>query len=365
VAWHVAGELDQPAWQASNTATLTTVTCPEGTTCYAAHPSLGPAVVEVTTDGGATWSAEPLPDGVRLTSNVSCPTADRCVGLGYVATDTGEEVPSAVVTTDGGATWSVNPLPTDVGRLHSLACPSRDACIGVGYAAQPTGTSAPGSRSVAVTTTDGAGTWTTSPLPSTFAPAATGGIGCMTALDCVVVGTNTLTTTAHPQVPTGYALSTTNGGTSWSPAVLPSGTGPFLSVSCSINRCLASSETTTAGDATPTADDQPSVVLTTTTPGRSWTTSGAGLAAWDTTALSCPTTSNCWVGGWRLGTTVHDVTATILTTDDAGATWKAVPLPPDVQQVSSIACWAVTGCLALASQTSGSTQIVVLRDEAG
>jgi hypothetical protein len=143
-AWQLAGFIDQPAWQVGASAAAVgpsaPITCPNESTCYADEPGYSPSntVVEVTTDSGSAWQASSLPAGSQTTSAVTCPTADQCLVAGYTGAPAGSGVPlggnpSILSTTDGGATWSVQPLPSKVVQVTDLACTSPSDCVGAGY----------------------------------------------------------------------------------------------------------------------------------------------------------------------------------------------------------------------------------------
>ena len=95
------------------------LTCPTDEACYALggvqDPSGGSRlVVEVTMDGGATWTeAAALPSGLVSTSRLSCSDARNCALLGL----DGAGVGSLIETSDAGQTWSVNPRADGHQRL--------------------------------------------------------------------------------------------------------------------------------------------------------------------------------------------------------------------------------------------------------
>lgn len=82
------------------------------------------ALVVTTSNGGRTWKRHRVPAGYTDLAGVACPTARLCeaVGLGPTA---------ALGTTDGGVTWSAQPIPGSMYML-GVACPSRQTCEAVG-----------------------------------------------------------------------------------------------------------------------------------------------------------------------------------------------------------------------------------------
>ncbi|HEY1734156.1 MAG TPA: hypothetical protein VGG23_06890, partial [Acidimicrobiales bacterium] len=220
-SWRLAGFIDQMAWQPSSSgavAASVAATCPTVTTCYADNlgSSQFGAVVEITTDGGATWLASPLPAGTWLTSNLTCPTADECLVAGYTGIPIGAASPSGgtpavFVTTDGGASWSTVSLPAQAVDVVSLACRSATACVGASYGT-PTST-APQGAATSVRTTDGGASWSASPFQDAIIPSRPYGASCAGAGDCVVVGTTGFgTTPTGSSTASGAAVYSTDGG---------------------------------------------------------------------------------------------------------------------------------------------------------
>jgi hypothetical protein len=376
-SWRLAGFIDQMAWQPSSSgavAASVAVTCPTVTTCYADNlgSSQYGAVVEVTTDGGATWQAAPLPAGTWLTSNLACPTAGRCLVDGYADVPIGATSPSggalaAFVTTDGGATWSVEPLPVGAEKVISLACRSATSCIGAGYG--PTTSPPPGSA-VALRTTDGGDSWSVASLPEAFVP-TDNGASCAGVGACVVVGTTGFgTTPTGSSTASGAALYSADGGSSWSAAIVPAGIAVIRAVSCSDDgECMAvaNGPSSTSAAAAGAGPYGPSTVLISADGGRSWTAPGArGLTSAELTTIACPSALDCWAGGFTSGTGDNGSEVGVIeSTQDGGATWSAETLPTmassaqqaksglvdlDIENVSSISCPADASCLAMAAQ---------------
>ena len=94
---------------------------PSSATCVAVGDDGGQvASIIVTNDGGSTWSRSSPPVGVSTLSTVSCPSASVC----YAGGGSG-----IMKSPDGGATWSVQDsgFPTE-----SISCFTIDECTAVG-----------------------------------------------------------------------------------------------------------------------------------------------------------------------------------------------------------------------------------------
>ncbi len=61
---------------------------------------------------------------------VSCPTAKVCVAVGAGGTDDSTGLVEA--STDGGKTFTDEPIPTNTPPLEAVTCPSSDECLAVG-----------------------------------------------------------------------------------------------------------------------------------------------------------------------------------------------------------------------------------------
>ena len=93
---------------------------------------------------------------------VACATARRCWAVGSnSATSSGSSGPALVATTDGGATWTVQPIPPTVGYLAGVACASSRSCTAVGQVGQ----NGVGPGAV-LTTIDGGSAWVLQAVPA-------------------------------------------------------------------------------------------------------------------------------------------------------------------------------------------------------
>jgi photosystem II stability/assembly factor-like uncharacterized protein len=166
-------------WTASpappDTGSVTSLTCPDATDCYALSSS---AVFE-TEDAGQTWhevSTSGLPgqtgspSGWNLIS-ISCATSSSCwlTGAGAPAnppansptqhaTSSGQAGQALSIgqargllasTADGGSTWALSTAPSGVGGVIDVACPDTSTCFALGV--EQTGSAPSGSEAVLLT----------------------------------------------------------------------------------------------------------------------------------------------------------------------------------------------------------------------
>jgi photosystem II stability/assembly factor-like uncharacterized protein len=215
-----------------------------------------------------------------------------------------------------------------------------------------------------VITTDGGSSWSVVSLPGPVV-FATRGLVCPTVQSCVLVGaTSFATPAAGSSAVSAAALYTTDGGRTWSPAVVPAALARIRAVSCAdAAHCVAIANGPSAGSGMTTPDPYgPSEALASTDGGRTWLLTGSiGSPPASLVSISCPTTTECWAVG-MLGSS-----GVIVATSDAGATWTPVQLPTaltpaqrkatgllqlDIENVSSVSCSTSGTCVAIGLQGS-------------
>jgi photosystem II stability/assembly factor-like uncharacterized protein len=233
-----------------------------------------------TTDGGQTWTLEQDPTGAAAVTSVECTTRHRCLAL---ATDGMTYWTS--LSTNGGATWARGgDLPAGMSAVESLTCPSAQLCLVAGYS--PTG---PGRGSGAIATT-------------------------------------------------------TDGGSTWTAAILPAGVGVLRGVTCAGMTCLAAGTSSTATTGFVPSSGQ---LLTSPDAGATWQPVSGPMAHDDAFAVSCPNAKTCVVVGvdW-VGKTQPVPTGSIVATTDGGAQWRPARLRYVPVGLDSVACPAVNRCFA-------------------
>ena len=129
---------------------LSGVACPTAGVCVSVGQNAVDAgsrevgVLVTTSNGGHTWKRRHIPAGFTDLMGVACPTALVCeaAGLG----------PTAIIgTTDGGATWTTQPIPGSM-FMEGVSCPRPQRCEAVGQDSN--------GDFAAFGTADGGQTWT-------------------------------------------------------------------------------------------------------------------------------------------------------------------------------------------------------------
>jgi acyl-homoserine-lactone acylase len=310
---------------------LNGIACPSATSCLAVGHNGAGTLGEVlrTTDGGRTWTTQPLPSSTGPLTGVACPSASDCIAVGQ-----GNGGGSAVVATDdGGSTWEAESFAPGAsgqlsGYLTGISCPSRAECF------------ATHSGGYVFVTRDGGASWGTAFVLTDFLPSLEG-VTCTSALDCLVVGTGaTVVGSAHNfQIDTfSQVLTTENGGNSWREQDLGAGAS-LAGVGCSSGAdCYAVGSGPGAG-----------AILRSTDGGNSWSTSSAVPSnVQDLFGVSCASKNVCYAVG-ATGSNSGEVIATT----DGGATWTALTIPSDTRLLSGVTCATPGTCLAVGASTNG------------
>lgn len=360
--WSLVSDVS-PAWQVVSTTANgfgITLSCPSSTTCYAENIASGS--FEVTGDSGTTWQQFSIASRPQLTSGISCASPSSCS-----LTGTSSDINNLYSTTDGGQTWSSNPLPQagntepSIGSSVAYTYPNIVACstptnclvvvkmtIGSGLARD---------INEAFSTSNGGQTWRSTQLPSAFYP---DNGQCPTSENCLLVG-STLDNEAS-----GEALYSTDGGVTWSTASVPSGSGALNSLSCfNGSNCYVTSGSTGWYSAIGANSASGDSLLMTTDDGVSYSvesssqdTSGfgnSGPSANFVTLTSnwCVSVTNCWVSGiegptgsW--GSSNYTSYAGFLaSTSDGGFQWNQAILPTALTGITQVVCPDNSVCFAV------------------
>jgi photosystem II stability/assembly factor-like uncharacterized protein len=109
---------------------VTGIFCATTSECFA----VGSAAVAATTNGGSAWTTQALPSGVGSLSAISCPTASACWATGRDSAG----APVVIATSDGGTTWTTQLTVSSPSSasFSSISCASASTCWSCGYRQQ-------------------------------------------------------------------------------------------------------------------------------------------------------------------------------------------------------------------------------------
>ncbi len=383
--WHVIGA-PSPVGQVYAAAV-----CPTSRVCLAADDlTSASSRIVVSSDGGRTWRPARLPSPPTSLAALACPTASECLAVGVRGDPEVRSRLAIEVSRDGGASWSAVPLAASLetaaigNRLTAVACASALDCVAVGAATSPApppstgcapptcvaGSSGPTGSTygpLVLTTSDGGATWTSAPVTGTFFSAAQA--ACARTGDCQVAGlgyTHCAPTTLGGRtcssagsmlggvLGTGGATPTPPSPTtgSWATETVPANSFTLNGVACpGVTTCLAigQSADSTLGHG---------VVLLTNDAGAAWTARPAPANSNLLASISCVTTRDCVVtGGWGRG-----ATPVVYLTTSAGASWSVTARFPSLSSLGDVTCASSGACIAVgvAGDTRGTVRGVLL-----
>ena len=299
------------------------ITCSNTSNCLAVGRTNSNAGLIVTSsNGGNSWTARPLPTGVKELQGIGC-FGSRCVAVG---------LGQALASGDGGSTWSLQAVAAQSPpQLTSAACYSASSCVVGGWSENFGG---PASGFIAVTS-DGGGSWQTvtsnnNPIGAVFS------VACPSPSFCVALGSEIRV--SHDGGST-WALRTTNTGIS----------GGLHSVTCgSATSCVAAG----AGPNDPSGGAQ---VFTTSDGGNTWTSQTAPPGSVNAWQVRCASTTWCAsVGPAASGSG----TASFMTTTNGGVAWTNVSPPPGMTGLTDITCPTAAYCVAIGQTSTGAAQAI-------
>lgn len=296
----------------SASGTFNAISCPSPSECVAVGSggsNGGSGLVEVSTDGGMTFTDEPVPDDAPPLNGVYCSSALDCLAVG---------LNRVLLTTDGGTSWSEhvdlgNQYSDSAVTLDAVSCQTATQCLtfGVNFGMYET-------TSAYDYSTDGGDTWETATTnPTMFTPY----LYCLPGGNCIGMGPPSLST---------------DGGETWIPNN-PGFGGDWFGLTC------IPSSTTCFGTGYGYNDQDQFVgqLITSNDGGQTWSnqsdTLPSGIEA--LASISCVASATCLALG-----TSSTGSSLVISTQDGGTTWSLLSGPSSISP-SQIACISDTSCV--------------------
>ena len=355
------------------------IACGSASNCAAGGTHSGQPVLAATNDGGETWGLAPLPRGVGHLDTLSCPSTNFCAGLVANSKVLSKATDATFLfTTDGGKTFTDEPLVSG-DSMQSLSCSSDQNCTAIGWRDDIGG---PGNFAAGVSarTTDGGANWSPGTIPDGLGVDGISTLSCADAQHCWMTGLIALPSQNPPQcagksfpVPPGTTTPTTS---VQSPAVAAVAQAESAATAKEFQEEAGSPQ---FGCSFPGWPLIIGALASTSDGGLSWTPDSmpSDVPQPLFEDLSCPTDSQCWVTGSdavprQVGTTYDGGQPILLGTTDGGATWSDVNFSvpegaPDAYgqsylSLGGISCPSAGSCVALgdAAQSAPSSPVYSL-----
>jgi Tfp pilus assembly protein PilV len=215
--------------------TLTQLTCPGSTKCYAigSRKTTHAEVLSLSTTTSKKWTKDTVPSTVTTLSKVTCPSKTVCYAIGTRKTGS---TYGAITSLTTATTWKVD-TPKTTKSVTAITCPTTTACLAMG-------TSSTGAQSLLWRTA--ASTFTAETVPSSVTTLTA--ITCASASHCFAVGAASSAGSSY-----GVVLS---GTSTWALDTLPSTptTVSLFGLACGGTQCAAPGASETAAlylDGTP------------------------------------------------------------------------------------------------------------------
>lgn len=204
-----------------------------------------------------------------------------------------------------------------IGSFDAVMCPTASLCVAVGADVNSSG--------IAATTSNGGSTWTSSITPSGLPELKS--VSCSSAGQCVAVGS-------------GVAISSVDGGATWSAHSITNSNTELLGVSCA-----SDTQTCVAVGVVPN-DGGPlnGVIVTSSDSGATWTVPSTKFPLGALGGVSCTSGNFCVAVG-----------AQILATSDGGQTWTQEFVNGGTGVLRSVSCGSATTCVAVGANPMGTT----------
>jgi hypothetical protein len=115
------------------------ISCSDALNCVSVQRLAGASgaytsVMEVTSDGGVTWTEGSVPNGSGAELlTVNCVVGGECwlAGTSWSGAEESDYTGVMLESTDSGSTWNTVQLPENIGSVNDISCPSSESCYAI------------------------------------------------------------------------------------------------------------------------------------------------------------------------------------------------------------------------------------------
>jgi BNR/Asp-box repeat len=234
---------------------------------------------------------------------------------------------SIVTTANSGANWSLDKLSIPGVSLLGADCPSATQCLVSGLDST---NSLPGNQAIMMISSNGGSTWSPASLPSGVA--GIGSIACPTSTRCIGVGS--------------AVVVSNDGGQTWQTVPVTGGVIELTSITCSSATDCVAVGPNPAGVSNPQAGGD---AVVTTDGGTSFSAVALPASSASLFEVACSSATACVAGG---GTGSGALAPTYLASTNGGTSWSYGTAPP-FTGISGLSCPTSATCVAVGRTAVG------------
>ncbi len=306
---------------------LDSISCVGVEICLAVGLSNNNPVSLSSINGGTSWAQSTLTGNIAELNSIFCVTTTFCITGGYAGTQT-NPVASLNLTENLGATWLNLKLPDGISSMNDISCDGIGFCLAVGNSYSP----------IAEYSNNYGATWNVTTMP--FYGDYLTSVNCPTESFCIAAGYSYIAATSTFS---GIVVVSTNGGVSWTSAIVPLTIGILKDIYCqNINFCVAVGDTNNGSN---TIDS--GAVIVSTNQGLNWTQENVPTGTTSLHAITCPNSTSCLAAGQYTNSYDGHQFAVTLASTNSGVTWSINQSIGSASVLNKVSCSSISYCIAV------------------
>ena len=302
--------------------------CADATDCAAGGTYNAQPVLVTTSDGGHSFAIDPLPAGVGTISSLSCPSTQFCAGLAAKSVDPNSvPVDATLLTTGDGGVHFLNSSIVAGDSMAQVVCSSTTSCTAIGVSDSSGNDVTSG---VSAVTANGGESWSAGTFPLGFGITAQSQISCADPQHCSVLGDIEMPV-ANPPACASVTPSTPSTPSTPPPQSAAVATISKLEYRYAIAALQGSDSKVFSCQLGGNGETLISDVASTSDGGRSWTPEllPSDVPQPQLSGISCPSDAECWTSGsaaisQKIGRAYDGGSSVLIGTTNAGVTWSKV-----------------------------------------